>query len=69
MTKINDNGVDRDMTAEELAAYKAWADVAAAEDAARAEAKETVAAARLSALGKLSALGLTESEIAALVGQ
>jgi hypothetical protein len=69
MAKINDNGVDRDMTAEELAVHKAWADVVAAEDAARAEAKEAAAAARLSALGKLSALGLTESEIAALVGQ
>jgi hypothetical protein len=66
--RTNDNGVDRDMTATEQAAYEAWAAVAQAEaDRLEAEAQQR-AAARASALAKLAALGLTDDEIAALVG-
>ena len=66
--RTNDNGVDRDMTATEQAAYEAWAAAAQAEaDRLEAEAQQR-AAARASALAKLAALGLTDNEIAALVG-
>jgi hypothetical protein len=66
--KTNDNGTDRDMTADELAAYERWAIGAQAAAAAQAAAVEAQAGARTSALAKLSALGLTDAEIAALVG-
>jgi hypothetical protein len=66
--RTNDNGVERDMTADEQAAYKAWAATAQAEAAARAEAEAATLAARASALAKLAELGLTPDEIAALVG-
>jgi hypothetical protein len=66
--RTNDNGVDRDMTAAEQAAYETWAAAAQAEaDRLEAEAQQR-AAARASALAKLAALGLTDDEIAALVG-
>ena len=66
--RTNDNGVERDMTADEQAAHEAWAAIAQAEAEARAEAEAATLAARNSALAKLAELGLTPDEIAALVG-
>ena len=66
--RTNDNGVDRDMTPEEEAAHKKAALLAANDDEARIAALEAVAAAKASARAKLSALGLTDEEIAAVVG-
>ena len=66
--RINDNGVERNMTADEQAAHEATAVTAQAETAARAEAEAATLAARNSALAKLAGLGLTPDEIAALVG-
>jgi len=63
--KINDNGTDRKMTANEEAAYLAWAEQAQAEAQAQADAVEAKAAAKASALSKL---GLTADEAAALFG-
>ena len=63
--KINDNGTDRNMTADEEAAYLAWAVKAQAEAEAEAEAAEAKAAARQAVLDKL---GLTADEAAALFG-
>lgn len=65
MPKINDNGTDRDMTAEEAAEYHAWVAQQQADNAANQAADEARAAARASALAKL---GLTADEIAALFG-
>ena len=66
--RINDNGIDRDMTPEEETAYKKAASLATKDDEARIAALEAVAAAKASARAKLKALGLTDDEIAALVG-
>jgi|GWRWMinimDraft_5_1066013.scaffolds.fasta_scaffold14351_2 hypothetical protein len=66
--RINDNGTDRDMTKNEEAAYETWAATAQAENAAHAATVEAKGAARASALAKLAGLGLTDDEIAALVG-
>lgn len=66
--KVNDNGINRDMTQDEEAAHKSWAVTAQAEAASQQQAALDVAAARASALAKLAALGLTADEIAALVG-
>jgi len=66
MTLTNDNGVDREMTAKELAAYKAVNDEAIAQQTADEAAAAAQAAARTSAIAKLAALGLTADEIAAL---
>ena len=68
MTRINDNGVDRDMTADEKAAHEAWAKIAEEEQAAYLAQIAAQQAARKSAMAKLADLGLTESEIKALVG-
>lgn len=68
MTRINDNGVDRDMTADEKAAHEAWAKTAEQEQAAYLAQIAAQQAARKSAMAKLADLGLTESEIKALVG-
>ena len=65
MMKINDNGVDRDMTAEEEEQHKAWAVIAKAEAKEQAEAAAAKAAARQAVLDKL---GLTANEAAALLG-
>jgi len=65
MPKINDNGTDRDMTADEVAAYEAWAAQQQADNAANQAADEARAAARASALAKL---GLSPAEVAALFG-
>ena len=66
--RTNDNGTDREMTADELAAYETWASAVQAATAAQAAADEAKAADRASALTKLADLGLTDDEIAALVG-
>ena len=66
--RINDNGFDRDMTGDEIAAYKAAQKSIDDEIAEREAAAEAAAAAKQSARAKLKALGLTEAEIAALVG-
>ena len=66
--RTNDNGTDRNMTADELAAYETWVSATQAAAAAEAAAVEAQAAARASALAKLADLGLTDDEIAALVG-
>jgi len=68
MTRINDNGVDREMTAAEQAAYDAWAATAQQEQAAAEQAAADKAAARASGRTKLAALGLTDDEINALLG-
>lgn len=65
---INDNGVNRQMTADEAAAYDIAATQLAADIAKTEAAKEAAAIARESALSKLKALGLTDAEITALVG-
>jgi hypothetical protein len=63
--KINDNGVDRDMTEAEQEAHEAWAVIAQAEAQAQAEAIAEKAVARQAVLDKL---GLTADEAAALLG-
>jgi len=62
---INDNGVNREMTIDEAAAYHAWAEqqMALIEQAEQAAADK--AAARVAVLAKL---GLTTDEAAALLG-
>ena len=66
--RINDNGTDREMTADEQAAHTQAASSAAKDDEARIAALEAVVAAKASARAKLKALGLTDAEITALVG-
>jgi hypothetical protein len=63
--KINDNGVDRDMTADEKKAYEAWATVAQIEHEQQLQAAADKAAARQAVLDKL---GLTQNEAQALLG-
>ena len=63
--KINENGIDRDMTADEEAAYLAWAKIAQAEAKAQADAQTAKQVARQAVLDKL---GLTADEAAALLG-
>ena len=63
--KINDNGFDRNMTANEETAYSNDAEQAQAE----AEAQDTAQAAKLAARkAVLDKLGLTVDEAAALLG-
>jgi hypothetical protein len=61
--KINDNGIDRDMTPDEEAAYLAWQKIAQAEAVAQAEAQAAKDAKKIAVLNKL---GLTQDELAAL---
>jgi len=66
--KTNDNGIDREMTASEIADYqKATADLLADQLAAEQAAADK-AAAVASGRSKLAALGLTDDEINALLG-
>lgn len=65
---INDNGIDRAATPEEVAAIKQREREAAEESSAKLAALEAAAAAKESARAKLKALGLTDAEIAALAG-
>jgi len=66
MTKplIHINGETREMTADEYADYQKLRSNVAAE----AAAADAIASARASARTKLAALGLTEAEVAALLG-
>jgi hypothetical protein len=57
-----------ELTDEEIAAQKAYAEARLAEDKARLEAEEAKAVAKASAIAKLAALGLTEDEAAAIAG-
>lgn len=66
--RINDNGIDRDMTTAEIAVYEQAAADAQAEAAARQAAADAHEAARVSSKVKLAALGLTEAEVNALLG-
>jgi hypothetical protein len=66
--RVNDNGVDREMTSAERAAYETFQTEAAKELAAKAAAIEAAVAAKVSARAKLTALGLTEAEVSALLG-
>ena len=66
--RINDNGVDRDMTQTEQAEYEAWAETTKQQILADNKAAAEKAAAKDSARAKLKALGLTDDEIAALAG-
>ena len=68
MTRINDNGIDRDMTDEEVALLAQARKEMAADLQAQVAALEAAAAAKVSGRAKLKALGLTDDEIAALVG-
>ena len=64
--RVNDNGLDRDMTADETTAHKqAVAEMKKDSDTTEAAATAQ-AAAKKSAYKKLAALGLTADEIAAL---
>ena len=63
--RINDNGIDRNMTADEEALHLASLQVAQAEAQARAEALEAKQVARLALLDRL---GLTEQEAQLLLG-
>lgn len=63
--KINDNGIDRDMTEAEVAEYETWAVIAQAEAEAQAAALAAKAAARQALLEKL---GITEEEAQLLLG-
>ena len=63
--KINDNGVDREMTTDEETAIKAWQKTSQAEAEIEAEAQAVKAEARQAVLDKL---GLTADEAAALLG-
>ena len=68
MTRINDNGIERDMTPQEQAIYDAWASDAQKEQDDIVQQLQDQLTAKASALSKLKALGLTDAEIAALVG-
>ena len=63
--KINDNGTDRNMTADEEAAYLAYQKIATDEAKKIADALKTKQAAHQAVLDKL---GLTADEAAALLG-
>jgi hypothetical protein len=65
--KTCDNGVERDMTADEIAERKATLADAEQRRAEHDTQAAAVEAARQSARAKLSALGLTADEIAALI--
>jgi hypothetical protein len=63
--KINDNGIDRNMTAHEETEYEAWAEVAQTEAIVFAEMQKSKLAAREAAISKL---GLSADEAQALFG-
>jgi len=65
---VNDNGTERPMTDEEIAAYEIAANQASAEQQAIADALAARQAAKQSARAKLAALGLDDEEINALLG-
>ena len=63
--RISDNGIDRDMTADEQTTYKALQVLAQADAKAEADAKTAKQIARQAVLDKL---GLTADEAQALLG-
>ena len=63
--RINDNGIDRDMTEHEELAHLEYAKVLETEAKAKAKAEANKHAARQIVLNKL---GLTADEVAALLG-
>jgi hypothetical protein len=62
--RINDNGIDRDMTEAEIKEYKAWKVIHAREAEAQAQAEADRQALKTATLAKL---GLTADEVAALL--
>lgn len=64
--RINDNGVDRDMTAEELATYEAFSEQEAKRVKEEKAAQTAAEKARKAVIAKLKDLGLTDAEIAVL---
>jgi len=64
--RINDNGVDRDMTLEELAAYEAFSEQEAKRAKEEKAAQAAAEKARKAVIAKLKDLGLTDAEIAVL---
>lgn len=66
--KLNVNGVVRDATSVEVAVIEATQADMERETAAQLAAQEAARAAKASAKAKLSALGLTDAEIASLLG-
>ena len=65
---VNDNGITRQMTAAETKAYESSSTRFAEEIVQQEAIRIANEAAKTSARAKLAALGLTEAEIAALVG-
>jgi len=63
--KINDNGIDREMTADEETAHKAWSVIAQAEAKAIADEQIAKQIARQTVLDKL---GLSADEAQLLLG-
>ncbi len=61
--KINDNGIEREMTADEIAAFEQTLAQTAADDIALEKAKANKAKAKQAVIEKL---GLTADEVAAL---
>ena len=68
MFRINDNGVDRDMTESEIIEHKKAIANAQKADEQRELVQNVIESAKASARVKLAALGLTDTEIAALLG-
>ena len=62
--RINDNGIDRDMTEEEQSAHEEWQKKIKADATAEAKAKADNEALKEATLAKL---GLTADEVAALL--
>lgn len=65
---INENGVDREMTDQEIEIFTDWQKIESDEMQVQAAAKERKEAAKASAIAKLAALGLTEDEAKAIIG-
>jgi hypothetical protein len=65
---INDNGIDREATSDEVAYINESQTAAQADTAARKAQADAKAVALASARAKLADLGLTEAEVKALVG-
>jgi hypothetical protein len=67
--RINDNGVDRDMTKAEVTQYNKMSAQIEADEQAAADERAAREAAQQAALAKLTALGLTEAELNAILGK
>ena len=63
--RINDNGIDRDMTVDEEKTHLVWLNQTIKEEKARADALADKAKAKQAVLDKL---GLTADEVTALLG-